>query len=704
MSLIAQKLISASGATEETDDDFNLVTGLYHFDGSNGGQNNTYVDSSSTSKTLTCSSNLFQGTFSPFSADEGKWSVIFDGTDDYLEVASSSDFDYTSSLCVDGWFYMTETPGDTSNAHCIVSRWAASSGDRAFLVDIESDGLRVLVNQGGSTNVTVCNPGSSGAISLNVWHHFALTWDGTTYRAFLDGGLEGSATGNAAPTGNGKVVRIGYNSNNHYFGGYISNVRIVVDGGAIYTSAFTPPTTPSTAISGTELLTSCSNRFKDKSTSARSITTNSTPKILPFSPFKPNYSYSASSKGGSAYWPTETDKTNKITLSSSADFAFGTGAFTIEAWVYVTADTNSYSRVWQVGPYFNDNNSVGLAVDDTANSSKISFWAYAATGTGRTCISTNATPRNEWFHVAVTRDSTGDFRLFVNGNLDSTNTSYRTTNISPSGNQTFCIGNIVEINATLEAEACFEGYISNLRVVKGTAIYTSSFTPPTAPVTDVTNTKLLANFTNASIIDSTGKNNVETGANAQLDTTVKKFGTASYESDGSTSSFLTLSNSDMFPTGFSPFTIEGFIYINSPHKNYNNIISLGFGIQMYVDNTGKLICWLGNSSGGYFVNGLQSTATISLSTWTHIALVRNSVYPFTSNTVTWFVNGTAGGQTTEGVSNSIVKVGTYNTFAAIGAYPTGSYIYDGFLDELRITNKARYTSNFTAPTEEFPNL
>lgn len=159
----------------------------------------------------------------------------------------------------------------------------------------------------------------------------------------------------------------------------------------------------------------------------------------------------------------------------------------------------------------------------------------------------------------------------------------------------------------------------------------------------------------------------------------------------------------MFPTGFLPFTIEGFIYINSPHKNYNNIISLGFGVQMYVDSGGKLICWLGNSSGAYFVNGLQSTATISLLTWTHIALVRNSVSPYTSNTVTWFVNGTAGGQTTEGVSNSIAPVGLYNTNASIGAYPTGAYIYDGFLDELRITNKARYTSNFTAPTKEFPN-
>ena len=73
--------------------------------------------------------------------------------------------------------------------------------------------------------------------------------------------------------------------------------------------------------------------------------------------------------------------------------------------------------------------------------------------------------------------------------------------------------------------------MSDMRVVNGTAVYTSNFTPPTAPLTKVTNTKLLANFTNAAITDSTGKNNVETGGTAQLDTTVKKFGTASHESD-----------------------------------------------------------------------------------------------------------------------------------------------------------------------------
>ena len=78
MSLIAQKLISASGPKEATDADFPLVTGLYHFDGSNGAQNNTFLDSSDSGHTLTRNGNTTQGTFSPFSADEGKWGVLFE--------------------------------------------------------------------------------------------------------------------------------------------------------------------------------------------------------------------------------------------------------------------------------------------------------------------------------------------------------------------------------------------------------------------------------------------------------------------------------------------------------------------------------------------------------------------------------------------------------------------------------------------------
>ena len=700
MSLIAQKLISASGATEETDDDFNLVTGLYHFDGSNGAQNNTYVDSSSTSKTLTESGNVIQGTFSPFSADEGKWSSFFAAVNpniDYLQVASSSDFAFgTGDYTIEAWVWK-----DSTGQQSIYDGRGGTNTNRVLLYVNSANKLANYINADVKGAATTDFP-------LSQWVHVALVRSGTTGYMFQNGTQVSTWTGDstdiAAPDTAGLYIGEDTRSSSSYpWDGFISNLR-VLKGTALYTGSYTTPTSPLTAITNTKLLTCCSNRHRDKSTSAHvinsvnSVTNKNGPAIQPFAPFAPSSSYSAATKGGSAFFPIG-QTTNKIECGTSADFALGTGAFTIEAWVYVTADTYPYSRIMNIGPFWGNNNSIGLLADDTDNSSKISLGVYGAVTNARVCVSTNATPRNQWFHVAVSRDGTGDFRLFVNGNLDSTNTSYRTVDVSPGGNQPLTIGGATD----RAVEEPFEGIISNFRVVKGTAVYTSSFTVPTAPVADVTNTKLLANFTNAAIIDSTGKTNVETGADAQLDTTVKKFGTASYESDGSTSSFLTLSNGNLFPTGFSPFTIEGFIYINSPHKNYNNIISLGFGIQMYVDSGGKLICWLGNSSGGYFVNGLQSTATISLSTWTYIALVRNSVYPYTSNTVTWFVNGTAGGQVTEGVSNTIAPVGTYNTYAAIGAYPTGAYIYDGFLDELRITNKARYTSNFTAPTEEFLN-
>ena len=99
--------------------------------------------------------------------------------------------------------------------------------------------LRVALDiQSASNPVTIATDG--GAISRGEWHHVAVTWDGSTYRAFLDGTLEGSTSNSNAPVASSQVVRVGYNTNAHYFGGYISNVRWVTNGGAIYTSNFTP--------------------------------------------------------------------------------------------------------------------------------------------------------------------------------------------------------------------------------------------------------------------------------------------------------------------------------------------------------------------------------------------------------------------------------------------------------------------------------
>ena len=688
MSLIAQKLISASGPKEETDDNFNLVTGLYHFDGSNGAQNNTYVDSSSTSKTLVCSSNLVQGTFSPFSADEGKWSVYFDGSVNYqpLSVATSNDiFAQTSDFTLEFFYF------GGGRQQTLVDTRSGLNSDTAITIYMNSSG-QVGFYAAGADRIA---PSSSSVVVGGTWNHIALARSSSVTNMWINGSLAGSVSDSYdyANTNNYKIGGPAASLSSYHVQGHISNYRFI-KGTALYSGSgsITVPTSYLTAVTNTKLLCCQSNRYKDNSTVGSVITpsTYANSYIQPFSPFAPSSSYSAASKGGSAYWPTEIDKTNKIAISSSADFAFGTGAFTIDCWVYVTADTNPYSRVWHVGPYWNDNNAIGLVVNDTAESDKITFDVYAAGG--RTCVSTNATPMKQWTHIACVRDSSGNFKLFINGNLDATNTSYTSTDISPSGNQTFAIGNIVETSTSIQAEAQFEGYISNLRVVKGTAIYSSSFTPPTAPTTDVTNTKLLANFTNAGIIDSSGQTSVETVGNAQLDTSVKKFGTASAEFDH-TGDYLTLLPSSFIPIGSGDFTIECFVYHTStPNGNGQGYFQLSNGyLNSQVrgpaagaeGNNGKWTMFAGTTQ--YTHTGLPQ-----INTWYHVAQVRNS------GTTKLYVDGT------EYLSASDSTNYT-DAYFLIGGWYSTSYLMDGYIDEFRISLKARYTSNFTAPTKEFPN-
>ena len=104
---------------------------------------------------------------------------------------------------------------------------------------------------------------------------------------------------------------------------------------------------------------------------------------------------------------------------------------------------------------------------------------------------------NQWVHFAVTRSGTS-LRAFRNGTQFGTTLSdstdfNNTTNI-------FTIGN----ESIRSAGASFQGRITNFRWIKGTAVYTSNFTPPTSPLTAIPNTNLLllASSTGAVSTDS----------------------------------------------------------------------------------------------------------------------------------------------------------------------------------------------------------
>ena len=169
-----------------------------------------------------------------------------------------------------------------------------------------------------------------------------------------------------------------------------------------------------------------------------------------------------------------------LTTATSSDFDFGSGDFTVEAWTYAQA-INNYGvvSIWN----FNDGKrswSISGAGNDTIRAmvSPDGQW-----GT-RTEIQ-GTLPQDQWNHLAFTR-SGNTLYFFINGILQGTASfSGSVYNNTTDGIMVAGQGAADDINAE------FAGKISNVRIVKGTAVYTSSFKPPTEPLTNITNTKLL---------------------------------------------------------------------------------------------------------------------------------------------------------------------------------------------------------------------
>jgi hypothetical protein len=122
---------------------------------------------------------------------------------------------------------------------------------------------------------------------LNAWTHIALARSSGTTKLFINGVQSGVSYSDSNNYGASARVRIGADddgSPNAFVIGFISNVR-VVKGTAVYTTAFTPPTAPLTAISGTSLLTCQNNYFKDNSSNAFAVTPNGNPAPNLLNPF-----------------------------------------------------------------------------------------------------------------------------------------------------------------------------------------------------------------------------------------------------------------------------------------------------------------------------------------------------------------------------------------------------------------------------------
>jgi hypothetical protein len=647
------------------DQRFNYVTMLLHGNGTNGAQNNTFLDSSTNNFTITRNGNTTQGTFSPYGS---LWSNYFDTSGDSLTVPYGSTLALGTGDCtIEAWVYLVSYPQQFNNI-VDVRESSVSYSNNAISFSVENDGTFTFY-AGSYSSATHVLETASGKVSLNAWTHLALTRSSGTTKLYVNG-VEEASSANAwnQTSGTATTLYIGNAVVARQVNGYISNLRIV-KGTAVYTGAFTPNTTPLTSITNTALLTCQSNRFIDNSSNAFTITRNGDVSVQRFSPFAPTAAYSTATIGGSGYFDGSGDY-----LTATANTL--SGEFTVEGWVY----RNTNSTTAAVLEFF------GIGDSNTTTG----FQVYVGnSGTSLYVYSNNAVQINGgdvvqkfgWTHVAVVRNSSNVVTLYVNGTaVGSTWTTSATFSADRYVGAGYYNGGI---------DGVWTGYISGYRVTT-TAVYTGTFTPPTSPPTAITNTQLLLNFTNAGIIDNAMMNDLETVGNAQISTSVKKYGTGSIAFDG-TGDYLTIPFSQNFVFGAGNWTVELWVYLNSTGRQ---------GFVALEDNNGTNVPWeiglnasnkfraLVQTSGGQVV--IDGTTTPSTSTWYHIAAVRNGA------TVTLYVNGTS--EATGSVSTNALVAETNSVY--VGQYAYG-FQFNGYIDDLRITKGiARYVQNFTPPTSQ----
>jgi len=625
---------------------FNQTTLMLHGNGTNGAQNNTFLDSSVNNFTITRNGNTTQGTFTPFS--QTGWSNFFNGSS-YLTVnnAATQLALGTVDWQIELWCYPTSLPGSGDNL--LYDGRPGNGAYPMFSVRGVSAASPQKVIYYTNTAVQIT---SDGTVPIGAWTHVMVSRVSSVTRMFINGVVQSQTYADTTNYLNDSThPQLGRNavSNVEFWNGYMANVRVLKGSGT--STSFTPSTAPLTATTNTVLLTCQSNRLLDNSANNFSITDTGSGSIQAFSPFVPAYitptTYSNYFNGSSSY----------LSVASSALDVPSSTNFTIEGWVYLNAHTNNQPCIFN-----NYTSGGGLALFAGHNSFDANLFNLLIAGS---IYSGGTIVYGQWTHFAVVRNGTGsgNVSLYINGisvlSTISTNAAITYTGQVSIGTA----GDATSVGA-------INGCISNFRWNTTTAVYTAAFTPPTAPLTAISGTQLLT-CQNSTFIDNSTNNLTLTAAGtvqpvtsptpfpAKVDTTTLNSAYSTSLIGGSayfdgTTDYLTFSG----PTiGTGAFCLEAWIYCTSTFTNQTI-----FG----ADGTNNRISVLINNSttiaiDQYGVSGASFTvATMALNAWNHIVLSRNG-----SSVATVFVNGVRSS------TGAITLSNNYTTFNTIGRFASG---------------------------------
>jgi len=194
--------------------------------------------------------------------------------------------------------------------------------------------------------------------------------------------------------------------------------------------------------------------------------------------------------------------------SEYANYINGSGDFTIEWWV-------NYDALPSDGGWYAQDSGSAVVSPFNLFQQTNNWRLYATTANGawnvfsNTLLATTSLTTNRWYHIACVRNGS-TLTLYVDG-VSQGSQSIGTASLWQDTSHNLSLFNDWQ---SAGGGGGINGKISNYRIVKGTAVYTSNFTPPTAPLTAISGTTLLTCNRPNTFDDESGNITITANGNA----------------------------------------------------------------------------------------------------------------------------------------------------------------------------------------------
>jgi hypothetical protein len=369
-----------------------------------------------------------------------------------------------------------------------------------------------------------------------------------------------------------------------------------------------------------------------------------------------------------------------IYCNPGASVAFGTGDFTVECWAYMDAIPSGSGSNAYILDTRNGSGNWAFSWNWTGSSQpNILFWTRADNTYFNATV---GMPYFSWNHVAYVR-SGGVGTIYLNGVAVGT----------AADTSTYSSISKLDIGARYQYNVGMPGYLSNLRILNGTALYTSNFTPSTAPLTAITNTSLLTCQSNR-FVDNSANNFAMSIGNGTpsvqafgpfapaLQWTPDVVGGSGYF-DGSGDSLTTSANANL-AIGTSDFCIEWFYYQTSTQTSATPFCQWGGGANDWIlqYNSSNFIFYY--AGGG---NSISYSYTPVPNQWTHGCVCRSG------STMSLYLNGVRVNTKTDSTSIPNTRG------LVVGLNPDGTQDCTGYIAYPRlVVGSSVYTPSSTTLT------